>query len=280
MIYLNGQFLSPHDANIKPTDRGFLLSDGLFETGRTYQGKPLALEKHWVRLKKSAELLELPIDLSYEALEKILTELFKLNAIENEAIFRLTITRGSGARGLNYPETIKPTVMIAMFPYIAHIHPTKIGISTIRRNEYSPLANIKSLACLDNVLARREITKRDFDEAILLNTQGHVAEASAANIFMVTKDHVLVTPQIKDGVLPGITREIVLELADRLSVQTEERSMHLNELLSAQEIFITNSIIEIQEVKQIEEKKLSVNPITQILQTAYKTLIKDTLCKT
>src|SRR5580700_1075929 len=138
MIYLNGQFLSPNDANIETTDRGFLLSDGIFETIPIYQGNPFALEKHWMRLKKSADLLELPIEFSYQYLETTVETLCKLNAIGGgKATLRLTITRGSGPRGLNYPDNIKPTIMMAVFPSPDHtIHPANLGISTIRRNEY------------------------------------------------------------------------------------------------------------------------------------------------
>lgn len=279
MIYLNGQFISPDLAHIETTDRGFLLSDGLFETISVYQGKAFALEKHWARLKKSANLLELPVDLTYEKLEKITAELLKLNAIGGgKATIRLTVTRGSGPRGLNYPEAIKPTIMMAAFPSIEHtLQPAKIDISSIRRNEYSPLATIKSLAYLDNILARREVVKLGFDEAILLNTKGYVAEASAANIFIVTKDNILTTPCLKDGVLPGVTRDIILTLAAEHHILTEERSIHPDELFNAKEIFMTNSIIEIQAVKQVHDKTFSCdeNHITRTLQAAYKTCVAE-----
>lgn len=281
MIYLNGQFLSPDQAKIATNDRGFLLSDGLFETIRVYQGKPFALKEHWARLTKAAEVLELPIELSYEKTEKIITELLDLNTLKGaEANLRLTITRGTGPRGLNYPDDTKPTVMIAAFPYVAHtIHPANVTISTIRRNEYSPLANIKSLSYLDNVLARREAVKQHFDEAILLNTQGNIVEASAANIFLVTKNDILVTPRLEDGALPGITRQMVLKLAAKNHIRTEERSIQPKELLTAKEIFLTNSIIEIQAIKQIQDRTLhcdeKTTPITHKLQAAYKTLIVE-----
>lgn len=275
MIYLNGQFLSAHEATIDTKDRGFLLSDGLFETIRVYQGKPFALEKHWLRLKKSAEYLELPIDLSYEQLEKITAKLLSMNT--GEATLRLTLTRGVGPRGLNYPEPMKPTVLIAVFPYTEQKKlAAKIATSTIRRNEYSPLAHIKSLAYLDNILARREIVKRGFDEAILLNTKGHVAETSSANIFIVTNDNILLTPHLNDGALPGITRDIVLSLANSLHILSIERSIHPDELFTAKEIFLTNSIIELQAVEQVHDKTLaSDNPVTRELQMAYKVLTRS-----
>jgi branched-chain amino acid aminotransferase len=168
--------------------------------------------------------------------------------------------------------------MLAVFPSQEHaIPPANMGLSTIRRNEYSPLANIKSLAYLDSILARREMVKRGFNEAILLNTQGNVASCSAANIFIVTKDNRLITPHIKDGVLPGITREIVLALAAEHHLTIEERSIHPDELFTAKEVFITNSIIEIQAVKQIHEKVFDCdeNHITRTLQAAYKASIAE-----
>jgi branched-chain amino acid aminotransferase len=170
--------------------------------------------------------------------------------------------------------------MIAVFPYAAHdMPPAKLKISKIKRNEYSPLANIKSLSYLDNVLARREAVKEKMDEAILLNTAGNVAEASAANIFIVNKDNVLVTPRLEDGVLPGITRQVVLKLAAAQSIVVEERAIKPEELLSAREVFLTNSIIEIQSVKQIEDKIFACDektiPITMRLQKAYKALTTE-----
>lgn len=276
MIYFNGQFVPLCEAKIAPTDRGFLLSDGIFETLRIYQGKPFALKEHWVRFTKSAEKLELPHDLTYEKLENIIVKLLNLNALEDSnATLRLTLTRGSGPRGLNFPEDTKSTVMITVFPYAAHdMPPAKLHISTIKRNEYSPLANIKSLAYLDNVLARREAFKEKCDEAILLNTKGDVAEATASNIFIVNKDNVLITPCLEDGVLPGITRQLVLQLATTLSLSVEERTIKPEELLTAKEVFLTNSIIEIQTIKQIQGKMFDCNtiPITIQLQKAYKSL--------
>jgi branched-chain amino acid aminotransferase len=278
MIYLNGKFIESQDAKIESNDRGFLLSDGLFETMRSYGGRVFQLKQHWERLKKGAEFLEIPITITFTDLESIIRSLLEKNTLsDKDASLRLTVTRGTGPRGLLPPKEPKPTILLAAFELQPHVTPSvKIYISSIGRNERSPLANIKSLSYLDNILARREAVKNDADEAILLNSKGYVAEASAANIFMVSHDGEVMTPRLEDGALPGITRQVVIELCKQLNIVISEISISPEKLMEAKEIFLTNSLIEIQSVLSINNLVINceVGNVTRKLHEAYNAKIK------
>src|SRR5205085_322053 len=151
---------------------------------------------------------------------------------DKDASLRLTVTRGSGPRGLLPPSNPQPTVMLVAFSIVSHSHhAVSVVVSDIRRNEFSPLANIKSLSYLDNVLAKKRAIRDGFDEAILLNTVGNVAEASAANVFIVTDQSQLITPRLQDGVLPGITRQVVLDIAKELKLSVFERAVLPEEIM-------------------------------------------------
>jgi branched-chain amino acid aminotransferase len=281
MIYLNGKFVVPADAKIETNDRGFLLSDGLFETMRSYEGKVFQLKEHFQRLKNGAEFLEIPITFSLSELEGIVAELLQKNGLaDKDASLRLTITRGAGPRGLLPPKEPKPTILLAAFLLQAHVAPpVKTHITTIGRNERSPLANIQSLSYLDNILARREAVKNDAEEGILLNSKGNVAEASAANIFMVSQEGVVMTPKLEDGALPGITRQVVIDLCKQLNFPIQEITISPEILLGAKEVFLTNSLTEIQPVISVNRQVfvLKAGSITEQLQTAYNGVVKKTL---
>ncbi|MCW5590096.1 MAG: aminotransferase class IV family protein [Legionellales bacterium] len=211
--------------------------------------------------------------------EQIVAETLIHNGLTaKDASLRLTITRGTGHRGLLPPTDPKPTVMLTAFPFSAHaLPPANIFITSIRRNEFSPLCNIKSLSYLDNVLARREAVKNGADEGILLNTKGNVAEASAANIFMVNRDGIVITPRLEDGALPGITRGMIINICKELDIEISESVITQQELLSAKEVFLTNSLIEIQPVKKIDHQlinKGAIGVFTQQIQKAYQNHIK------
>ena len=274
MIYLNGKFISAELGKIDFNDRGFLLGDGLFETMRAYQGKTPWLKEHWQRLEKSAGYLEIPLIISFDELGGIINELLSQNnLLAQDASLRLTVTRGSGPRGLLPPNNVKPTLMLTAFGLPAfEVAAVDACVVNIRRNELSPLANIKSLNYLENVLAKMAAVKLGSQEAILLNSKNHVAEASAANIFCVTEKMELITPRIEDGALPGITRQVVIHLAEKLNIPIAEKIVNVDDLTHAAEIFLTNSLIEIQPVGRFNGKIINKNSpsIVEILQNAYR----------
>lgn len=262
MIYLNGKYVSEQDAKIEHNDRGFLLSDGLFETLRCYDGVISNFSDHFERLKSSADKLKIPFTISLNELEQITYSLLEKNElIGKNASLRITLTRGTGPRGLLPPDNLKPTLMIAAFPY-AHLEakPSKVVISNIRRNESSPLSRIKSLCYLDNILARQQALQSGADDCILLNTKGHVTCGSVSNIFIITSKGIM-TPKIEDGVLPGITRKNIINLCKANKIPVFEESIDKETLLNAKEVFFTNRLIEIQPVIQIDSQLINSGKI-------------------
>ena len=257
MLYLNGEFIPANQFKIESSDRGFLLSDGLFETMRVYNGKVFGLEDHYARFVIGAAALKMPVPVKLEEVNAIILKLLEANGLsQKDATLRITLTRGSGPRGLLPPASPKQTVLVTVAPLPVSQHaPIKLHVSnTTRRNERSPLSNIKSLCYLDNVLAKMEAVENKADEAVLLNTRDHVASASAANIFIVTKDNKIITPRIEDGILPGITRKFVIDICKENNIPLLEQAVTVEDLLSAKEVFITNSIVEMQLVASINNQ--------------------------
>ncbi|MCH7957488.1 MAG: aminotransferase class IV family protein [Proteobacteria bacterium] len=236
LIHLNGALVSAADARVDPADRGLTLGDGLFETIRARDGRPLRLAAHCARLRAGADVLDLPVPVSDEALGRALEETLKANAV-TDGVLRLTLTRGPGPRGLLPPPRPRPTLLITAAAEASSPSPIRAVIATkTRRNEHSPLSRCKCINYLDNILARLEAAKRGADDALMLNTAGRLAGTTIANLFLVI-DGVVVTPPVADGALPGVIRAEVLAAAG-----AEERSLKPEDLASASEAFITNCL--------------------------------------
>ena len=236
LIHLNGALVSAAEARVDPADRGLTLGDGLFETIRARGGRPLRLAAHCARLRAGADVLDLPVPVSDEALGRALEETLEANAV-TDGVLRLTLTRGPGPRGLLPPPQPRPTLLITAATEASSPSPIRAVIATkTRRNEHSPLSRCKCINYLDNILARLEAAKRGADDALLLNTAGRLAGTTMANLFLVI-DGVVVTPPVADGALPGVIRAEVLAAAG-----AEERSLKPEDLASASEAFITNCL--------------------------------------
>lgn len=239
---LNGQLLDAATASIAITDRGFTLGDGLFETIRVRHSRVQRLPAHIARLTRGAQLLDFPLPDQelLEALEMVRTA----NDLE-DGVLRLTLTRGSGPRGVLPPPRPEPTLLITAAPMAPLPPPARLIIATItRRNEMSPLSMVKSLNYLDNILARQEAATQQADDAVLLNTQGRIAETSIANIFAVIEGRLL-TPPVQDGALPGVMR------AAMLGQGAQEQPLTSADLAGAEEIFLTSSL-GIRPVRELE----------------------------
>ena len=236
MLWLNGTLLDPSLARIDPTDRGFTLGDGVFETIAVRAGIPRFLDRHLARLRDGAGVLGIGVPYGDDEIAAAITALLSARGLTGAAL-RITLSHGPGPRGLAPPDPARPTLMIAAAPLPPPPAPARAVIArTTCRNEHSPLSRIKSLNYLDNILARREAAERGGDEAILLNTQGRVAEASIANLFAVIAG-VAVTPPVAEGVLPGIRRQTILALG-----MAVERPLTVADLSGAEEIFLTSSL--------------------------------------
>lgn len=236
IIHLNGRLLALADARIDPTDRGLTLGDGLFETLRARDGGILRLSNHLGRLRAGAAVLGLDVPSSDRELGNHLAETLAANGL-GDGVLRLTLTRGPSGRGVLPPRPAAPTLMITASGHDAAPGPASVLIATVtRRNEHSPLARCKCLNFLDNILARQEAEKGGADEALLLNSTGRLAEATAANLFVVIGGELL-SPPVADGALPGVMRADVM---DRLGGR--ECPLAPEDLARASEAFLTNSL--------------------------------------
>lgn len=260
MLYLNGNIISDSDASINPADRGFLLGDGLFETIRCDNGKPLALQAHWKRLLAGIKYLALPLTISFEEIKSTIEKLLIANNLNRLAAARITITRGIGPRGISIPEQSRPTILIIVFALNKKLNPISLCTNDIRINEYSPLTKFKTLNYLDKIIARQQARTQGFDDAILLNTKNHIVSTTTANIFFV-KNNILHTPASQEGALPGITRQQIIELAMQQNIECQEGRYTIDDLNAATEVFITNSLIGVQGVARVNNMKLeTINP--------------------
>lgn len=246
-LFLGTRLAEEADASVSPFDRGFTLGDGLFETLRVKAGRVLRVEAHLARLAAGAGVLGIPLPAL--DLGTALAQTAEANGL-SEGVLRLTLTRGPGPRGVLPPAEPKPTLVITAAPLSPPLPPARLVIAQgTRRNDRSPLAQVKSLNYLDGILARQEAARRGVDDAILLNTRDGVAETSIANLFAVI-DGVLVTPPLSEGVLPGVMRAEVL-----LAVGATERPLTVDDIAAADEILLT-SALGIRSVATLEGRPL------------------------
>lgn len=267
-IHLNGRLLDTSEARIDPADRGLLLADGLFETLRAYGGRAFCLEAHLARLAAGATLLGLIAPPTAETAAAV-RETLAANDL-TEASIRITLTRGAGPRGLLPPAETTPTLMIAAHPLPPALpHVMSASLASVRRNEHSPLAQLKSLAYLDNILALREAAAAGCDEAILLNTAGRIAGGSRSNLFLVL-DGVVTTPPPSEGLLPGIARQTVLDLAAGEGFPAREATLNLADLLRASEAFVTNSLLEVVPLMRLQDRALPEGPVAAKFRQLYR----------
>lgn len=235
-IWLNGAIMPGTTARLDPADRGFTLGDGVFETIRIADGRPMHLHRHLRRLHAGLAVLAMPLARTDAELARAIALTAQANGLGEGAV-RLTVSRGPAPRGVLPPAAPAPTVLVTTGPLPGATGPAHAVVATsTRRNEMSPLCRIKSLNYLDGILARLEAAGRGADEALLLNTAGRLAEATAANLFVLRGSAVL-TPPLTDGALPGILREILVE---RCSVV--EAPLRTEDVLAADAAFLGNSL--------------------------------------
>lgn len=235
-VWLNGGLLAAAAARIDPSDRGFTLGDGVFETVRVDAGVPCRLDRHLARLRGGASVLGIPLAWTDAQLEAAVMALIATQSFANAAL-RITLSRGPAPRGIMPAGPPAPTLLIAAGTLPAPPPPARVVIArTTCRNERSPLSRIKSLSYLDAVLARREADACGADDAILLDTRGRVAEATAANLF-VRLGGALVTPPVDDGALPGIARAELLEAG-----RVRECTLWPEDLAHAEAAWLVNSL--------------------------------------
>jgi branched-chain amino acid aminotransferase len=288
IIYLNGQLISCSKAKLSPFDHGFLYGYGLFETMRAYDGHIFRLDSHLTRLRCSAESIGLTHSIltteeGKQSLKAACMATLEANELK-DARLRLTVSAGEGDMTPDPGTCSSPTILITaqnLVPLPPEKYETgfKAAVSFLRRNSQSPLSRLKSTCYMENILARMAARAAGCDEAILLNEQRYLAEGSSTNIFLVSNGE-LITPCFESGVLPGITREAVLEIARNSNIKATERWVELNELIEAQEAFVTNSVLELMPLTWFEGRPIGTGKpgkLTGDLLFAYRKLVDETL---
>lgn len=282
--WINGKFVDTDNAKISIFDRGFMYGDGIFETMRSYARVVFKIDEHLDRLFRGLKTIGIKSPYTKPYLKEIIYEVLKMNGLKS-AYVRLSVTRGEGRFGLEFKDIFNPNVVLVVKEFGEyHERMYQCGISAkivpIRQNERSPLSGIKSLNFLNNILARLEAKDSGYDDAILMNTEGYVAESVTANIFLVSGNR-LITPSLNSGILCGITRDIVIKIAKNLRLAVREKSVTRRELFNADEVFLTNSLIEVLPVTKVGPKRIGdgrVGNLTKLLRISYqKEVIKETL---
>lgn len=273
ITYVNGELKSTSEALISVQDRGLLYGDGLFETIRTYRKKPFQLEAHLDRLFWGARKIKMELKLSQAHLKQAILDTIEANDYP-EAVVRLTVTRGIASERMKVSPDTKPTVIITCDKfkgYPRYYYESGADVITVTDTR-GDLAMVKCLNFLPNALAKYEADRKGAFEAIFATRRGFVTEGAVSNIFVVL-DGILITPPVGERVLPGITREIVLSLAKKDGLSTKEDAIMKEELPDAQEIFLTNSLIEIMPVTTLDGNMVGdghPGPIAKKLHSDYK----------
>ena len=277
-LFLNGKIVPDIEANISSDDRGFLYGDGIYETLRSYNGKPFKLAEHLERMRHSAEQLRISFAYTNADIGEWVNELIEKNCSLN-AYIRITLSRGTGGSRLQMDDNIDPTTLIQakpLTPYDKKLYEEGMSlvVSHSRRSTSCPISRHKSTNLLESILLKEEAKRRSAHETIIMNTDDYVAECVVSNIFLV-KDGSVVTPSLDTNILPGITRRTVLDLCKESNIPAGEEPFKTEALLNADEVFITNSLMEIMPVSKIEGYKIGETipeKITQQLMSEYKRL--------
>lgn len=278
-VYLNGDFVSKEEAKISVFDRGFLYGDGLFETMRAYSERVFMLDEHLSRLFDSIYKLRIPLKKGKEELKSAIYRLIKLNRL-SDAYIRLTVSRGLHRGTLTFNDSYDPTIVImakklSPYPPEYYTQGVKVIISGIRQNSFSPLSQHKSLSYFNHILAKEEARIKGAFEAILLNYEGEVAEGATSNVFTVKSERIF-TPPISSHILPGVTREAVLDIIPKLQLNVAKKRITHKELFTSDEVFLTNSIMEVMPVVEVNDKKIkngSPGPVCKRIAEAYRGLV-------
>lgn len=281
-VFVNGKFLPFSEAQIPVQDTGFLYGWGLFETIRSYEGSIYKLSQHVRRLALSASFFKISLPYPEVKIINITKKMLSINNIK-DAYIKIILSGGLYSGKLSQPST-KPNLIIIAKPFtplpqIYYTAGVSATIVSIRRNCTSPHCQHKTLNFMENVLARREAEDRGSQEAIFLNNKGYLAEGCVSNLFLIKKGKII-TPSIDSGILPGITRQTVIQLCSRLGIPFKERKVRLKELYEADEAFLTNSLREILPLTHIDSRvigKGKPGKLTRLLIQEYKWEIKRTL---
>ena len=274
-VFLNGKFVPENEAVVPVNDRGLLLGDGLFETMRVAHGRPFRFAQHLERMTRGADYLRIKLPYTPKEIQKFAAQLIEMNGVQ-EAILRVTLTRGVGIRGYSPKSADKPTLIMALHVLqpVDLNEPVQWSLitSSIRVPASDTLSSYKTISRIWNVAARAEAEAQGADEALLLNTNGEVAEAASGNLFWVYRDKICTVPTGR-GVLPGITRAVVLEICQSLGLETNKRVIKPEHLRNGEGIFITQSAYGIVPVVAFDGEPVAPSPLVDQIGSAYEEML-------
>ncbi len=280
-VYFNGSLIPRAEAKVSAMDYGFLFGYGLYETMRGYAGRLFRLDSHLSRLDRSAREIGMALDI--RALRQGTLDVVRANNFPDTRV-RITTSIGEGTITPNLASCGKPTVLVLAGEYHP-FSPERYAqgfsaiVSSLRKNSRSPVTFMKSTSSMENMMARQESRTAGADESLFLNERGYVTEASGSNVFLV-RGSTIVTPRLKSGILPGVTRAAIFELAGQSGLEIVESDIRLGHLLAADEAFLTNSLIEIMPLTSVDGKSVGnggAGQKTMALAEAYRKLVLSEL---
>jgi len=282
-VWINGKLFDKAEAKISVFDHGLLYGDGVFEGIRIYAGKVFRLREHLDRLYESARHIFLEIPFSREQIAQAVLDTVQANA-KQEGYIRLVVTRGPGTLGLDPRKCSEPQVIIivddiSLYPPDSYEKGLRVITASVIRNHPNALnPRIKSLNYLNNILAKIEAERAGCPEAIMLNHNGEVAECTADNIFLV-KHGILRTPHLAAGILEGVTRNLVLELAREAKIPVQETALTRHDVYSADECFLTGTAAEVAPIVECDGRPIGngkPGPLTRQLRERFQQRVRQT----
>lgn len=283
LVYIDGKYYPSGEAKISVFDHGFLYGDGVFEGIRAYNGIVFKLKEHIDRLYYSAHAIMLDIPLTKDEMIKAVLETLRVNNLR-DAYIRLVVTRGVGDLGLDPRKCPKPSVIIIAAPMLKlydeekHRKGISMIVSWVRRDPVDATSHeIKSLNYLNSILAKIEANNVGADEALILDINGYICEATGENIFII-KDEKLYTPPRSSGALPGITASVIKRIAAKLGYEVIERNLTVTELYSADEAFLTGTGAEIMPIREVNKRRIGegkMGPITERILEEFMRIVRD-----
>ncbi len=279
IVALNGQLVPAGQARVSIFDHGLLYGHGLFETMRAYGGRVFRLEEHLGRLVRGAEVIGIPLGGQRPALERSVQGVLHANGL-TEARLRITVTAGEGPGLPVYPAPGSPAVFVTAAPvqpvskerFEHGLHAVVWGRA---RSSMSAIVAVKTTDLLENLMARADARQRGADEAIILNERHFIAECSLSNVFFVSRGRLL-TPAAECGLLQGITRDVVIQLAAERGLPLDQAWISVDDAKASDEAFVTNSVIELMPLVAIEGRPVGdgrPGPVTRALAKAYRDLV-------
>lgn len=276
LVFHNDRILPMEQVRLSPGQAAVINGWGLFSTLRVYDGQPFAFERHWNRLANDARRIELPLEFSPDAVRAQMLELIAANQVRSGCVRIYFLHNKIGIWCSDEPF---PTVDLVMYTtdLPSRVGATRLSLFPNGRHAAHPLTGTKATSWLNNAWAVEQAHRRGFDDALLLNEHGNVSECTAANVFCVFGEEVA-TPPLTSGCLPGVTRQILLEIAPSAGVRIHERNFTFEEMKRAGEVFITSTTRQVQAISHVEDHAFAHAPrLTSRLDKLFSHYVADSI---